>query len=161
MVEPFDSVGAEVRQAQVRTFDRPEVCLELARALAAGKIMNQRTLSMRDRISLPPAVPAGMANKAERTACAESLDAIRGHGGQAAALYFAHFAGMFEGPLAAGSTPTVGSAVRPPDSVKTCPSLGYTMLVQGCAATPPTRESGPDLHSGRMDGGEPPTHGGG
>jgi len=134
MVDPLDSVSAEVRRAQIRKLDRPEVCLELARALVAAKIMNQRTLLMRNHASLPPTVPADLAREAERTATSESLDAVRGHEGQAAAIYFAHFAGMFKGALAAEFDTNGRQRRPPPDPINSCISLGYTMLTHECVA---------------------------
>lgn len=134
MVDPLDSVSAEVRRAQIRKLDRPEVCLEFARALIAAKIMNQRTLLMRNHTSLPSAVPADLAKEAERAACAESLDAVRGHEGQAAAIYFGHFAGMFKGDLAAEFDANGRQRRPPPDPINSCLSLGYTMLTHECVA---------------------------
>lgn len=134
MVDPLDSVSAEVRRAQIRKLDRPDVCLDLARALVAAKIMNQRTLLMRNHASLPPTVSADLVREAERASSAESLDAVRGHEGQAAAIYFAHFAGMFKGPLA-GEFDANGRQRRPPpDPINSCISLGYTMLTHECVA---------------------------
>jgi len=134
MVDPLDSVSAEVRRAQIRKLDRPEVCLELARALVAAKIMNQRTLLMRNHASLPPTVPADLAREAERAATAEALDAVRGHEGQAAAIYFAHFAGMFKEDLAAEFDANGRQRRPPPDPINSCISLGYTMLTHECVA---------------------------
>jgi len=134
MVDPLDSVSAQVRRAQIRKLDLPEACLELARALVAAKIMNQRTLLMRNHTSLPATVPADLAKEAERAASAESLDAVRGHEGQAAAIYFGHFAGMFKGDLA-GEFDANGRQRRPPpDPINSCISLGYTMLTHECVA---------------------------
>lgn len=134
MVDPLDSVSAEVRRAQIRKLDRPEACLEVARALVAAKIINQRTLLMRNHASLPPGVPADLAKEAERAARAESLAAVRGHEGQAAAIYFAHFAGMFKGDLAAEFDANGRQRRPPPDPINSCLSLGYTMLTHECVA---------------------------
>lgn len=134
IVDPLDSVSAEVRRAQVRKLDRPEACLDLARALVAAKIMNQRTLLMRNHASLQPSVPADLMREAERAVTAESLDAVRGHEGQAAAIYFAHVAGMFKGPLAAEFDANGRQRRPPPDPINSCISLGYTMLTHECVA---------------------------
>lgn len=134
MVDPLDSVSAQVRRAQIRRLDIPDACLELARALVAAKIMNQRTLLMRNHVSLPPAVPTDLAREAERAASSESLDAVRGHEGQAAAIYFAHFAGMFKGDLAAEFDANGRQRRPPPDPINSCISLGYTMLTHECVA---------------------------
>jgi len=134
MVDPLDSVSAEVRRAQVRRLDRPEVCLELARALVAAKIVNQRTLLMRNHTALPPTVPANLTQEAKRAAAAESIDSVRGHEGQAAAIYFAHFAGMFKGELAAEFDVNGRQRRPPPDPINSCLSFAYTMLTHECVA---------------------------
>jgi len=134
MVDPLDSVSAEVRRAQIRRLDRPEVCLELARALVAAKIMNQRTLLMRNHASLSQSVAAELTREAEQARIAESLDGVRGHEGQAAAIYFGHFAGMFKGPLAAEFDANGRQRRPPPDPINSCLSLAYTMLTHECVA---------------------------
>ena len=134
MIDPLDSVTAEIRRAQIRRLDDPEVCLELARALVAAKIANQRTLLMRNHASLPESIPGDMAKEGERAAYVTSLDALRGHEGQAAALYFGHFAGMFKGPLAAEFDANGRQRRPPPDPINSCLSLAYTMLAHECVA---------------------------
>jgi CRISPR-associated protein Cas1 len=134
MVDPLDSVSAEVRRSQIRKLDRPEACLELTRALVAAKIMNQRTLLMRNHAALPPGVPAELAREAAEASRAQSLDAARGHEGQAAAVYFAHFAGMFKGDLAAEFDANGRQRRPPPDPINSCLSLGYAMLAHECVA---------------------------
>jgi CRISPR-associated protein Cas1 len=134
MVDPLDSVSAEVRRSQIRKLDRPEACLELTRALVAAKIMNQRTLLMRNHASLPAGVPAELAREAAEASRAQSLDAVRGHEGQAAAIYFAHFAGMFKGNLAAEFDANGRQRRPPPDPINSCLSLGYAMLTHECVA---------------------------
>lgn len=134
MVDPLDSVSAEVRRAQIRKLDRPEVCLELARALVSAKIMNQRTLLMRNHASLPQSVAADLAREAEQARAAETLDGVRGHEGQAAAIYFANFAGMFKGALAAEFDANGRQRRPPPDPINACLSLAYTMLMHECVA---------------------------
>ena len=134
MVDPLDSVSAEIRKAQIRRLDDPEACLDLSRALVAAKIANQRTLLMRNHGSLPENVPRNMAAEAERAGHATTLNALRGHEGQAAALYFAHFAGMFKGPLAAEFDANGRQRRPPPDPINSCLSLAYTMLTHECVA---------------------------
>ncbi len=134
MVDPLDSVSAEVRRAQIRKLDDPQVCLALSRALVAAKIANQRTLLMRNHPSLPESVPREMIREADQALRATTLDAVRGHEGQAAALYFAHFAGMFKGPLAAEFDANGRQRRPPPDPINSCLSLGYTMLTHECVS---------------------------
>lgn len=134
MVDPLDSVSAEIRRSQIRKLDQPEACLELTRALVAAKILNQRTLLMRNHAALPPGVASELAREATAASRAQSLDAVRGHEGQAAAIYFAHFAGMFKGVLAAEFDAHGRQRRPPPDPINACLSLGYAMLTHECVA---------------------------
>lgn len=134
MVDPLDSVSAQVRQAQVRRFDDPAATLALSRALVAAKIVNQRTLIQRNHPALPSRVAEEMAVEAERAAKAESMGAVRGHEGQAAALYFENFAGMFKSPLAAEFQTNGRQRRPPPDPINTCLSFAYTMLTNDCVS---------------------------
>jgi CRISPR-associated protein Cas1 len=218
LVDPLDSVSADTRRAQVREFDKPGRCLELARALIAAKIANQRTLLMRnysapaqavdpfaavpavlrsadgalapdclaadpvaagspdpsaqhDRRSplgpgdlrsglrrgretraeqetraepggraepgeqgLPARVAEELATQVEQAARAASLESIRGHEGQAAAIYFEHFAGMIKSDVAAAFD-AHGRQRRPaPDPVNAALSFAYSMLTHECTA---------------------------
>ncbi len=134
MIDPLDSVSAEVRRAQIRRLDSPEVCLELTRALVSAKIMNQRTLLLRNHSCLPDGVAAELLKQAKNAAAADSVDAARGHEGQAAAIYFRHFAGMIKGSLASEFHANGRKRRPPPDPVNACLSLGYSMLTHECVA---------------------------
>jgi CRISPR-associated protein Cas1 len=135
IIEPCDSVSAEVRRQQVRRFDTPQDALRLTQALVSAKITNQRTLLLRNHASLPASVPAELAKEAEQVARASSIDAVRGHEGQAAAIYFAHCAGMFRKPELAQQFDTNGRQRRPPpDPINSCLSMAYTMLTHECVA---------------------------
>jgi CRISPR-associated protein Cas1 len=134
IIDPLDSVSAEVRRAQIRKLDRVEACLELARALVSAKITNQRTLLLRNHNSLPAGVAADLAKEAKMAAQAASLEAGRGHEGPAAAIYFRHFAGMFKGPLAAEFAAHGRKRRPPPDPINSCLSLAYSMLAHECVA---------------------------
>jgi CRISPR-associated protein Cas1 len=134
MIDPLDSVSAEVRRSQVRKFDRMDTCLELARALVAAKIMNQRTLLLRNHNSLPAQVAAALAKEARQVAQADSVNAVRGHEGQAAAIYFGQFAGMFKGPLSAEFDANGRQRRPPPDPINSCLSLAYSMLTHESVA---------------------------
>ncbi|CAB4243825.1 CRISPR-associated endonuclease Cas1 [Methylacidimicrobium sp. AP8] len=134
MIDPLDSVSAEVRRAQIRKLDRPDACLDLSRSLVAAKILNQRTLLMRNHSSLPSTVSMGLLREAEGASSAGSLDALRGHEGQAAAIYFAHFAGMLKTPLATDFQANGRRRRPPPDPINACLSMGYAMLTHECVA---------------------------
>jgi CRISPR-associated protein Cas1 len=134
MVDPLDSVSAEIRRAQIRRFDDPEACLTLSRALVTAKIANQRTLLMRNNAALPTDVPTALAQAAKQALQATTLDTLRGYEGQAAAVYFAHFAGMFKGDLAAEFDANGRQRRPPPDPINSCLSFAYTMLAHECVA---------------------------
>jgi CRISPR-associated protein Cas1 len=65
---------------------------------------------------------------------AESIEILRGLEGRAAAVYFAHFAGMLKGPPAAEFDANGRRRRPPPDPVNACLSLAYTMLAHECTA---------------------------
>jgi CRISPR-associated protein Cas1 len=77
-------------------------CLELARALVAGKIRNSRTLLQRNHVE-PPAIALAhlkcMAEEAERAA---TLDELLGIEGNAARVYFEQFNGMIKAEEGSG-----------------------------------------------------------
>ncbi|MGA2034427.1 MAG: CRISPR-associated endonuclease Cas1 [Thermoguttaceae bacterium] len=145
IVDPLDSVSADTRRAQVRKFDQPGPCLELARAVVSAKIANQRTLLMRNHAALPAGVADAMAQEARRAIKAESLDSLRGHEGQAAAIYFAHFAGMIKSDLAAEFDANGRQRRPPPDPVNACLSFAYSMLTHECVAAARTARLEPSI----------------
>ncbi|MDA8327232.1 MAG: CRISPR-associated endonuclease Cas1 [Nitrospiraceae bacterium] len=134
MVDPLDSVSAEIRKAQVRRFGDPEVCLELARALVTAKISNQRTLLMRNNDSLSKDVASEMSKLVEIAARANSPDVLRGLEGRAGAIYFKHFAGMFKCTLAEEFDANGRQRRPPPDPINSCISMAYSMLTHECVA---------------------------
>ena len=135
MIDPLDSTSAETRRAQVRRFDQPEPSLALSRTLVAAKIVNQRTLLMRNHDGpLPPRVADELATQAEQAARAASVDSARGHEGQAAALYFGNFAGMIKGELANEFDAHGRQRRPPPDPVNAALSFAYAMLTHECTA---------------------------
>ncbi len=145
LVDPLDSVSAETRRAQVRRFDQPAACLDLARAVVVAKIANQRKLLMRNHAALPPRIAEALAEEARRAAQAESIDSLRGHEGQAAALYFGQFAGMLKSELT-GEFDANGRQRRPPpDPVNACLSFAYSMLTHECTAALRTARLEPSI----------------
>ncbi len=145
MVDPMDSVSAEVRRAQVRILDRPEKCLELARSLISAKITNQRTLLMRNHPGLPEEAVRELAIQSEAAAQADSLDSVRGHEGQAAAIYFRHFPDLLKGEMGESFARHGRQRRPPPDPVNSCLSMGYTMLVHECVAALRTARLEPSI----------------
>lgn len=134
MLDPLDSASAETRRAQVRRFDAPAACLELSRALIAAKIVNQRTLLMRNTDDLPPTVVSELATQAERAQNAAAIESLRGHEGQAASLYFDNFARMIKSDIASEFDAN-GRQRRPaPDPINSALSFAYSMLTHECTA---------------------------
>jgi len=123
-----------VRRAQMRRLDQEEPPLELARAVVAAKITNQRTLLLRNCANLPSSVAADMKVEAERAVAGTSLDSLRGHEGQAAALYFGNFAGMLKSDLAAEFDANGRQRRPPPDPINACLSFAYSLLTHECVA---------------------------
>ena len=134
MIDPLDSVSAEVRRAQVRRFDDPQATLALARAIIVAKISNQRTLLQRNHEGLPESVSSDLADEAAKAAQAESMASVRGYEGQAAAIYFERFSGMFKGTFGAEFDKHGRQRRPPPDPINACISMAYTMLTHECVA---------------------------
>jgi CRISPR-associated protein Cas1 len=91
-----------LRREQFRLADVPGFCLRLARELVAGKIRNQRVMLQRNHIEPPPhalAIMKCLCDDAER---AESIEQLMGIEGNAARIYFEHFAGMIKRGGSAG-----------------------------------------------------------
>ncbi len=132
VIDPLDSVTSAVRREQVHCVDQPQRALELCRAIVTAKIANQRTLLQRNNPAVPDAVLAGMAEQITCAAAAPSIDVVRGHEGQAAALYFGNFAGAIKGPLAARFDANGRQRRPPPDPVNAVLSFAYTMLAHDC-----------------------------
>src|SRR5690606_26238258 len=67
VVDPLDSTSAQIRRAQVRRLDDPAASLELSRALVEAKILNQRTLLMRNHNRpLDPRITDELATQAKQ-----------------------------------------------------------------------------------------------
>jgi len=81
LLDPLDSVSAQVRRAQIREFDNPGRCLELARELVASKIANQRILLQRNGTTIPEMVLQELSLQIQHARSAASIDALLGHEG--------------------------------------------------------------------------------
>lgn len=112
----------------------------------AAKIVNQRTLLMRNHSGpLPRRLVDDLAEQADRSARAGNIESVRGHEGQAAALYFDAFAGMIKGELA-GEFDAHGRQRRPPpDPVNAALSFAYSMLTHECVAALRTARLEPSI----------------
>ncbi|MBK9120446.1 MAG: CRISPR-associated endonuclease Cas1 [Phycisphaerales bacterium] len=137
MMDPMGPTSAAVRAAQVRVLDRPEKALELARAVTVAKIANQRTLLMRNHAALPSRVAADLQDSIAAAERATTMNELRGHEGNAAAIYFRHFAGMFKEGVKEIAVRFESSGRQrrpPPDPVNAVLSFAYSMLTNECTA---------------------------
>ncbi|MBX3394357.1 MAG: CRISPR-associated endonuclease Cas1 [Phycisphaerae bacterium] len=137
IMDPLGPTSAAVRAAQVRALDRPEKALELARAVTIAKISNQRTLLMRNHVGLSARVASDLQEALTAAQRALTIDELRGHEGNAAAIYFRHFAGMFkQGLVEIANRFDVNGRQRrpPPDPINAVLSFAYSMLTNECAA---------------------------
>ncbi len=134
MTDPMNPVSAMIRMAQVRKFGAPATALELARALVAAKITNQRTILMRNRKDLDQRTVDDLHNLADRVITCRAADVLLGLEGQAAAIYFANFGGIFDPPFSQRFDANGRKRRPPPDPVNAVLSWGYTMLVHEAVA---------------------------
>lgn len=133
MMDPLGPTSAAVRMAQLRTLGNPARALELARAVVTAKIANQRTLLMRNHASLPQSIAAEIARALAAAETAASIDELRGHEGNAAAIYFRHFPGMFkEGVREIADRFSARLRRPPPDPINAVLSFAYSMLTHEC-----------------------------
>ncbi len=139
LTDPLDSVSAAVRRAQVLQLEVAGVRLAMARALISAKITNQRTILMRNlKANADTGVDravAEMLHHAGALETARDLDMVRGHEGQAAALYFSHLPSAFKDAGLAAEFAGNGRDRRPPpDPINSCLSFAYAMLTHECVA---------------------------
>jgi CRISP-associated protein Cas1 len=128
------------RIAQFRTAGDSVACLKLARLMVYGKIVNQRTLLMRNHIEPPKPVLHGLKYFAHAALMTTSIPQLLGMEGNAAALYFGALGGMLKAPETEDARPALpfpfypdGRNRRPPrDPVNALLSLTYALLVKEC-----------------------------
>lgn len=134
-----------LRREQFRKADLSWFCLQVARALVAGKIQNQRTMLQRNHLEPPAPALAALKQLIAEARAADSLDTLRGIEGHASRLYFANFAGMIKlsddppvsgKPHAQFSFDFINRNRRPPrDAVNALLSLAYSVLAKDLAIT--------------------------
>jgi CRISPR-associated protein Cas1 len=132
IIDPVDSVSAHIRKAQVLKLSQPEICLRLAQAVIYAKIINQRTLLMRNNSELPKDVADTLLGEAKKALDSETMEEVRGHEGYAASLYFRYFADTIKGPLREEFKKNGRARRPPPDPVNATLSLAYSMLTHEC-----------------------------
>lgn len=100
---------------------------------------------LRNHEFLPAKVSDALAQEAKSAAEAALLESLRGHEGQAAAIYFEHFGGMLPDEFAK-LFETNGRQRRPaPDPVNACLSFAYSMLTHECTASLRTARLEPSI----------------
>lgn len=141
-VEGARSGNVLLRRTQHRAADDPLRCVPIVRGIAAAKAANQRTVLRRalrdgggrlpaDRLAALATAETGLGHVARRAAGADTVDALRGHEGEAAALYFGAFDAMISGDRAVFTFN--GRSRRPPrDRVNALLSFLYAMLGHDC-----------------------------
>lgn len=131
-----------LRREQYLRMDDPPACVAIARSMVTAKALNQRGVlqrALRDhgtalaedaRSALSSAIER-MQHIARRALHETDLDRLRGHEGEAAALYFGVFPHVLRAP-----DPVMafrGRSRRPPmDPVNALLSFVYTLLVHDC-----------------------------
>jgi CRISPR-associated protein Cas1 len=112
------------------------LALHIARLFVHGKIRNQRVLLMRNHVQCPPEASRALKWFAALSLKATSTEQLFGIEGNAAAIYFANFAGMLrgeDGESGRFSFNFNGRNRRPPrDPVNAVLSLCYALLVKEC-----------------------------
>ena len=123
------SKNVRMRLTQYQRSSDPVFCLEVARALVAGKLQNQRHVLLRaQRQFQDNDLAAAIGNLrvlGQRAAECRDLDVLRGFEGQGAALYFGVFGKLIRQPEFAFTSRNR----RPPrDPVNAMLSFGYAVL---------------------------------
>jgi CRISPR-associated protein Cas1 len=134
-VDPPTPTSAATRLSQAHRCVDPASRLTLAGSLISAKIANQRTLLMRNAPDAPPSALDELSRQARSAESSASIDELLGHEGQAAAVYFAHFARMLRDESARAAFNAHGRKRRPPpDPINACLSFAYAMLTHECVS---------------------------
>ncbi len=140
-VDAPGSSGVQLRRQQFKRVDDAAFRLEVARVIVAGKIQNCRQNLLRSARDGPAGENADALRRAaealmhnvESAARAAGLDELRGLEGDAARIYFEHFARMT--PDAPPSLRFVRRSRQPPlDPINALLSLFYSILTHDCTA---------------------------
>jgi CRISPR-associated protein Cas1 len=122
------SHNAQLRCEQYRVADDAQRALNIARAIVAGKLQNQRTLLRRNHPGCPPAALRELARLTKAARQASDADRLFGIEGLGARVYFGHFAGMLKDPMGFDAA---GRDRRPaPDPVNAMLSFLYALLLK-------------------------------
>ncbi len=123
--------NVELRIAQYRVAGDAARSLDIARAIVAGKIRNQRTLLRRNHDSPPKEALDEMERLARSVRRAADAGTLMGVEGAAARVYFANFSGMVRGAATFGEFDFHHRNRRPPrDPVNALLSFAYSLLTK-------------------------------
>jgi CRISPR-associated protein Cas1 len=149
-----------LRREQFRRAESPVASAALARSFVAGKVHNARNTLLRaareaespdHRATLEHSASI-LAQHVEALPGATELDAIRGHEGDSARIYFGAFPDLVRPPRRA-DFPMNGRSRRPPlDRVNALLSFTYALLLRDCVAALTAAGLDPDvgfLHADR------------
>lgn len=134
-LQPLYSKNITLRCEQFRKMSDPGFCLDLARSIVSGKLMNMRTNLLRlnrsrSGLNLEDQI-LGLRRLADATADAKDLESVRGYEGRGAVLYFDGFAKGFR----VEGVEFKKRIRRPPtDPVNALLSLSYTFLFNAVMA---------------------------
>jgi CRISPR-associated protein Cas1 len=121
------------RAAQFRAADDGERCLAFARTVVASKIVNQRTLLLRNASPRPQVAVNALADLQPAVQGCTDAATLLGLEGTAARHYFQAFTAMVKPADVAARFDAAGRARRPPpDPLNACLSFGYALLAKEC-----------------------------
>ena len=129
--------NVELRIRQYETAHDETAALQFARAFILGKVQNCRTLLRRNSPEPPRPALRDLNDLRKRVAQADGAPTLLGLEGNAARVYFQHFAGMLKaGNGAAPAFDFTHRNRRPPrDPVNALLSFAYSMLTKELTAT--------------------------
>jgi len=125
--------NVELRSLQFRAAQDDVTCLGLSRYFVSAKVLNSRTLLMRNHSDAPAAAVRMMARMAGKARTARDAGQLLGVEGNAARAYFGAFGGMLKARDEDGSWSFdfEGRNRRPPlDPVNAMLSYAYSLLVK-------------------------------
>ena len=119
------------RAAQFAVAADPARCLHFAKQIVAAKVANQRTLLRRNAIDLPERVGDELAQVQRDIELAAAPGQLLGYEGNAAAIYFRHFASMLKPRDLTTEWDFTKRNRRPPkDPINAMLSFGYSLLTK-------------------------------
>ena len=121
--------GISARRGQYHLFDKPHVCLKLAKEVIRSKIHNQRVILMRNG-EVSKSVLQQLAHFRNSINTAKNIEIVRGLEGAAAALYFQFFNTMIKKSLGKDFNFTERNRRPPKDPINALLSQGYSILTK-------------------------------